>query len=185
MAKKNTKEQDNTELFDKGIDRVSRTIILNGEVNEDLLFNLECGLTLLEGLSNDEINIRLNTPGGSVFAGNSMVDRILSSTCPIHIHAYGEISSMGIFILASGDTRSSSSLTAFLHHEDSYEVDGRHSHNKNYIKFAERQDMVMCKWLSTRTKKDMTFWKKTGVEVDHWFTADQALEYGLIHEIIN
>lgn len=183
MAKK-SKEHDNNELFDRGIDRVSRTIILSGEVDEDFLFNLECGLTLLEGLGKEDINIRLNTPGGCVFLGNSVVDRILSSTCRIHIHAYGEISSMGISILAAGDTRSASPLTSFMHHEDSYLVEGRHSHNKNYIKFAERQDMIMCKWLATRTKMDYNFWKKTGVEADHWFTADEALRYGLIDEII-
>jgi ATP-dependent Clp protease protease subunit len=185
MTKKSKDHDISSELFDRGIDRLSRTIILTGEVDDDFLFNLECGLTLLEGINKEEITIRLNTPGGDVLIGNSVVDRILSSTCPIHIHAYGQIASMGIFILAAGDTRSCSSLTSFMHHEDSYEGEGRHSHNKNYVKFAERQDMIMCKWLATRTKKDYNFWKKTGVDVDHWFICDEALEYGLVDEIIN
>lgn len=186
MARKDELKENNitNELFDRGIDRASRTIILNGEVDSEFLYNLECGITLLESLGYSEITIRLNTVGGDPFIGNACIDRILNSTCPIHIHAYGEISSMGIFILAAGETRSASELTSFMHHEDSYSLDSRHSHNKAYVKAMEVIDLKMCKWLSSRTKKDATFWKKTGVDIDHWFTAEQAKEYGLISEIL-
>jgi ATP-dependent Clp protease protease subunit len=185
MARKNELKDHSitNELFDMGIDRASRTLILNGEVDEDFLYKAECGITLLESLGDSEITIRLKTQGGDIYYGNAVVDRVLNSTCPIHIHAYGEICSMGIFILASGESRSTSELTCFMHHEDSYAFDSRHSHNKNFVKAMEIMDIKMCKWLATRTKKDFNFWKKTGVDVDHWFTAEQALEYGLIDEI--
>jgi len=171
-------------LFDHGVDTHSRTIILNGEVNDDLLYIVDTGLTHLERLSDKSITIRLSTLGGSVYAGNAIIDRILNSICEVNIHAYGEICSMGIFILAAGHHITSGILTILMHHEDSYDSDGRHSHNKNYVKAMEALDIRMCKWLASRTKKDYNFWKKTGVELDHWFSAEQALEYGLIDEVI-
>lgn len=183
MAKKKI-DTSNDILFDHGVDTHSRTIILNGEVNDDLLYIVDIGITHLEKLSSEPINIRLSTCGGSVYAGNAIIDRILTSSCEVHIHAYGEICSMGVFILASGHYRSSGVLTILMHHEDSYNSEGRHSHNKNYVKAMEALDIRMCKWLASRTKKDFNFWKKTGVGVDHWFSADQALEYGLIDEVI-
>ncbi len=185
VSKKVKRDVDTNNLFDYGVDEKSRTILLYGEIDDNPTYMFECAMTLLEGLSKDPINIRLNTIGGSIMVGNSIVDRILSPSCETHIHASGEVASMGVFILASGDYRTASSLTAFMHHEDAYEAEGRHSHNKNYIKFAERQDLIMCQWLATRTNKDAKFWKTTGVELDHWFTVKEALEYGLIHEVVN
>lgn len=183
MAKKKI-DTSNDILFDHGVDTHSRTIILNGEVNDDLLYIVDTGITHLEKLSSEPINIRLSTCGGSVYAGNAIIDRILTSSCEVHIHAYGEICSMGVFILASGNYRSSGILTMFMTHESNYELEGKHSANKGYIKASEMLDNIMCKWLADRTQKDFKFWKSAGVGVDHWFTSETALEYGLIDEII-
>lgn len=186
MTKKVQENLDVTnELFDYGISRRSRTIICSGQVDEDLLHRVESGLTLLEGLGEDIINIRLCTPGGEVDIGNAILDRILSSNCQIYIHAYGQIKSMGIFLLAAGDIRSCSSLTSFMHHGGSYAIEGTSNQNKAYLKYSEIQDSLMHKWLASRTKKDSTFWGNTGADVDHWFTCNEALEYGLVHKIIN
>ena len=56
MARKGELKEHNiiNELFDRGIDRASRTIILNGEVDSEFLYNLECGITLLESLGDSE-----------------------------------------------------------------------------------------------------------------------------------
>ena len=171
-------------LFENGVDEHSRTIIINSEITEELAFHIDVSITHLEKLSNDPINIRLTTGGGSVIDANSIIDRILNSTCEIHIHATGEICSAGIFVLASGHYRTCSFLLMLMHHEPSYDIEGRHSHNKGFIKASEAQDLRMAKWLATRTKKDAAFWLKTGVSTDYYFTPEQALDYGLIDEII-
>lgn len=181
MAKKSN---DVELLFDLGIDEKSRTIILTGEVNDDMLHIVETGFTYLESKSNDPISIRLSSSGGNVAIGLSIIDRIENSDCEVHIHASGEICSMAIIILAAGDFRTCHPLTQFMHHEETYDSPGRHSQNKSFVKFSERFDEMLCKWLSNRTKRDAKFWKTTGVGIDHWFTADQAEEYGLIDEIV-
>lgn len=181
MAKKNA---DLDLLFEYGIDEKSRTITLLGEVDDDMLHIVECGLTLLERQNNEPIHIRLNSGGGEVTAGLSIIDRIQESTCEINIHASGQICSMAVLILAAGDFRTANHLTQFMHHEEVYDNSGRHSQNKGFVKFSERFDDMLCKWLATRTEKDAKFWKTTGVGVDHWFTASEAETYGLIHEVI-
>lgn len=172
-------------LFEYGIDEKSRTITLLGDVDDDMLHIVECGLTHLERLNSDPITIRLNSGGGQVTSGLSIMDRIQESPCEIHIHASGQVCSMAILILAAGDFRTANTLTQFMHHEEVYDSSGRHSQNKGFVKFSDRFDDMLCKWLETRTDKDAKFWKTTGVGVDHWFTAQEALSYGLIHEVIS
>ena len=179
------KKTDSLELLlDFGIDEKTRSISLFGDVNEDMLHDLNVGMSHLEKINNETITIRLSTHGGSVAYGLAIIDRITSSVCETHIHAAGEICSMGIFILASGSVRTASPLTMFMHHETSYDFDDKHSSNKNYVKFNDKLDDRMCRWLAKKTKKDFLFWKKAGVGVDHWFFAEEALDYGLIDEIM-
>jgi ATP-dependent protease ClpP protease subunit len=181
-----SKKTNNLELlFDLGIDEKSKTLIVNGEVNDEMLHLIETGLSYLEKLNGEEITIRLNSSGGDVASGLSIIDRIAKSSCFINIHASGQICSMAILILASGDYRTAHSLTQFMHHEESYDSSGRHSQNKNFIKFSEKFDDMLCQWLETRTKKDSKFWKNTGVALDHWFTSKEALSYGLIDAIVD
>lgn len=188
MAKKNPKIDDTFEhdkLYDFGVDVKSRTIKLIGDIDEDSFYILSCNLTTLENESNQPIKIILKTDGGCIDSGMAIIERIKSSICEIHIHAMGFIASMGILILASGDKRTCSSMTSFMHHESSYCISDRHKNNKSYVKVQENQDIKMCKWLAKQTKKDYKFWKDLGVHVDHYFEADQAFEYGLIDEVLD
>lgn len=184
MAKKQISKESADFLYETGLNLKTRTIVLQGSVDEDMLHSLECGLSTLENAGNDPINIRLSTGGGDVYSGLTMIDRIEKSPCEIRIHAAGEIMSMGIMILAAGDVRTSHSLTVFMHHEENNEVEGRLSQSKTYLKFSDKLDDKLCRWLASRTSKPYTFWKKLGVSQDHYFFADEALEHGLIQEII-
>jgi ATP-dependent protease ClpP protease subunit len=178
-----SKKSENLELLlDFGVDEKSRTIILTGDVDEDMLHNLEIGMCQLEKLADTMIFIRLNTGGGDVSYGLSIIDRILTSKCEVHIHASGEICSMGIPILAAGTVRTASPLTSFMWHESSYKVSDRHANNKNYVKYNEKLDDKICRWMATRTKKDYKFWKALGVKQDYWFFAEEAHDMGLIDE---
>ena len=126
----------------------------------------------------------LNTGGGSITDGKAIIDRILASTCEIHIHAVGRICSMGIYILAAAEVRTSSALTSFMFHESSYDVEGKHSENKSYIKFSDIDEKHLNRWLATRTKKPADFWNKLGVGSDYWFLAEEAKTLGMIVRIV-
>ncbi len=179
MKKKNIKDSVDM-IFETGLDTNSRSIILQGSVDEEMLHSLECSMRVLENLSNDPIHIRLSTGGGDVYQGIAIIDRIEQSPCEVHIHACGEVMSMGILILASGDVRTSNSLTTFMWHEESGEVEGRLSQSKSYIKFSDKLDDRLCRWMGTRTKKPYKFWKDLGKGSDYYFFKEEALEIGLL-----
>lgn len=140
-------------------------------------------MNILENNNKKGITIKLSTWGGRVDIGVSIIQRMLESPNKITVKTYGIISSMGIFILAAGDVRIGSPLTQFMHHEFNSGMSGRHCQMTNQITFDKKYDNEMCKWLASRTKKDYKFWLKIGTGVDHWFFAEDALKYGLIHKI--
>lgn len=178
------KQIESTELLTEfGCDVESRTVVIDGEIEEGSFYNFNVAMTTLENKSSEPITIKLNSGGGDVLEGNAIIGRIVASPCEINIEAYGIIASMAVYILASGDHRSAHELTTFMHHECSYGSDDKHSQNKAYVKHTEAEQTTRNKWLTKRTKKDLKFWQTTGVGVDYYFTPDQALEFGLIHEI--
>jgi ATP-dependent Clp protease protease subunit len=183
MASKKGSEN-NDLLHEVGLDIKSRTIKLVGDIDEDAFYNFSCNMTMLENISNEPINLNLSTGGGEIDYGIAIVERIKTSKCEVHIQAFGFVGSIGIFILASGDKRSATTLTNFLHHEDSYETDKQHKANKAYVKYMENADNIRCRWLAKQTKRDFKFWKDLGVSIDHYFFSEEALTYGLIDEII-
>lgn len=170
------------QIYETGLDTKSRTLLLQGEVDDEMLHNVECSLTILENISKEPINIRLSTGGGNVYAGCAIIDRIENSPCEIHIHAAGEIMSMGILLLAAGDVRTSGELTVFMWHEESDTVEGRLSQSKSYLKFSDKLDDRLCRWMGTRTKKPYKFWKDLGKGQDYYFFKEEAIEIGLINE---
>ena len=174
-------------LIDDRFDIKSRTIIIQdekeGEVDEDMCLKFHKAMTTLESISNEPILIRLNTGGGRCSSAFSMIDRILNSPCKIHIHASGSIMSMGIYILASGNTRSASFMTDFMHHEISNELIGRLSDLQMRVNDDTKFQIKINKFLSSRTNMPFDFWMEEGKKLDHYFDAEKALEYGLISEI--
>ena len=71
-----------------------------------------------------------------------------------------------------------------MFHESSYDVEGKHSENKSYIKFSDIDEKHLNRWLATRTKKPADFWNKLGVGSDYWFLAEEAKTLGLVEEIV-
>jgi ATP-dependent Clp protease protease subunit len=130
------------------------------------------------------IQVHINSGGGNVLEGFQIIDTIRHLEREVMTIAHGQICSMAIPVLASGDKRYASSTTLFMTHEYSNSFD-----NKSVSIIEARMDATL-KWqefyaefMAERTGKTKAFWKKIMKTVDHWFDAEKALEYGLIHEI--
>lgn len=167
------------------IDILRREIVIIGDITTKSSIKLDKQLKVLEATSED-ITIILNTYGGSIQAAFAMADRIRNSMCKINIIGTGVVMSAGLTILVSGTTRRATELTTFMHH-------GLSSANPNYesiatqeneLKSSKELDRVRFKHLAARTKKPYSFWASTGKHTDHVFSAQQALDYGLIEEVI-
>jgi ATP-dependent Clp protease protease subunit len=138
------------------------------------------------GLSVDErkpITLYLNTPGGDVFIGLILAEVIKKSTTPVHITVLALAASMGGVILMAGHKRSAFEFSNVLIHDGSLGLHGSRNKVKDNMKFYDAKDEQLKKFILTNTKITEEKYKEMD-DREWWLTAEEALEQGIIDEII-
>ena len=79
-----------------------RIILLNGEINDSLASSIIAELLYLDSISNDDISIYINSPGGSITSGMAIYDTMNLVNSDISTICVGMAASMGAFLLSSG-----------------------------------------------------------------------------------
>lgn len=162
------------------VDFKNRIIVISGDIDSDTFEIVEAAMTEMESQSRKTITIKINSPGGEVYQALAIVGRIRDSKCKIVTIGYGHMMSAATMILAAGHDRSASKYSFFMHHESSYEVDGKHSEIKNEVAQAEIEDDCWSEWMEELTKKPKKFWKKTGSGVNAYFKPKELVGLGVI-----
>ena len=165
----------------------NRTILLHGEITEDLCYGTARELIALSKRSKEPIYIILNSIGGSVMDGLLIVetiDDIVRQGIEVNIEVRGIALSMGLDILLSGSHRSAGQWSSFLLHEMSETFgDEKLSLAKDRMKHADKMDKMLAERVANRTKMEISKVKYHMERKDFFFFADQALELGFIDEI--
>lgn len=131
------------------------------------------------------IQILLSTYGGNVYDGLSLYDAIKNSKTDVDITCFGKIMSMGIVILLSAKTRKAYRNTTFMIHELTSGVIGKLADMEESIDEAKRINRVLFDIIEKETKITHSWLKEIYNKKKDWFfTAEEALEIGLITEII-
>lgn len=131
------------------------------------------------------IQILLSTYGGNVYDGLSLYDAIKNSKTDVDITCFGKIMSMGIVILLSAKTRKAYRNTTFMIHELTSGVIGKLADMEESIDEAKRINRVIFDIIEKETKISHSWLKEIYNKKKDWFfTAEEALEIGLITEII-
>lgn len=169
--------------FDYKVDFKNRVIKLSGEVNQEMFDMVESAMSELESQSREGVTVRINSPGGETYQALAIIGRFKRSKCMITTEGYGHIMSAATLILAAGDKRKMSEYSFFMHHESSYEVEGRHSDIKREVQQAEREEQHWAQWMEKFTKKPKAFWLEQGTGKNAYFTPGQLLKLGVIDEI--
>jgi ATP-dependent Clp protease protease subunit len=131
------------------------------------------------------IQILLSTYGGNVYDGISLYDAIKNSKTDVDITCFGKIMSIGIIILLSAKTRKAYRNTTFMIHELSSGVIGKLADMEESIDEAKRINRVLFDIIEKETKITHSRLKEIYDKKKDWFfTAEEALEIGLITEII-
>lgn len=92
--------------------------------------------------------------------------------------------SAATLILAAGTRRREmSAYGAFMWHEASYGVEGRHSAIKATAQQVEKEEKFWAEKMAQFTKKDKKFWAEKGVGIDAYFTPEQLIRYGVADEL--
>ena len=163
-----------------------RIIFLNGEINENLSSLIVGQLIFLEADNAEkDIQIYINSPGGSVTAGLAIYDTMNYIRCNVSTNCVGMAASMGAFLLAAGEKgkRFSLPISEMMIHEPLGGAQGQSSDVEIYarrlIKTREKLNLI----LSERTGQPLeTIAKDT--DRDNFMDPDEAKAYGLIDEII-
>ena len=163
-----------------------RIIFLSGPI-DDYTANLVVAQMLFLEMENpdQDINLYINSPGGSVTAGMAIYDTMQYLKCPTATLCIGMAASMGAFLLAAGAKGKRKALpnSEVMIHQPSAGTQGQVTdmqiHVEQFLRIKKRMNEI----LAQRTGNDVeTVTQAT--ERDHFLTAQQALDFGIIDEII-
>ena len=80
-----------------------RIIILSGEINDNLANSVVAQLLYLDSINHDDINLYINSPGGSITSGMAIYDTMNFVKSKVSTICIGMAASMAAFLLSSGE----------------------------------------------------------------------------------
>ena len=167
-----------------------RIIFLGEEVNATSAGLVVAQLLFLESEDPDkEIDLYLNTPGGSITDGMAIVDTMNYIKCPVSTICVGMAASMGSVLLCSGEKgkRFATPNSEILIHQPLIGgggLSGQTTEIKIHADHMVKTREKLNKFLSERTGKPLDVIERD-TERDNYMTAEEALEYGLIDGIMD
>jgi len=164
-----------------------RIVFLGGTVTDDVANLVTAQLLFLE--SEDparEINMYINSPGGSVTAGLAIYDTMQFVKPPVSTLCVGQAASMGSLLLAAGAKGKRYALphSRILIHQVSGGFEGQASDIEIHAREALRLREILNNILAHHTGQNAKKVEKD-TDRDNFMSAAQAVEYGLIDEVIS
>ncbi|GAA0590562.1 MULTISPECIES: ATP-dependent Clp protease proteolytic subunit [Paenochrobactrum] len=163
-----------------------RIIFVNGPVEDGMSMLICAQLLFLEAENpKKEINMYINSPGGVVTSGMAIYDTMQYIHSPVSTLCMGQACSMGSLLLTAGATGKRYALpnARVMVHQPSGGFQGQASdierHAQDIIKMKRRLNEIYVK----HTGRDYETIERT-LDRDHFMTAQEALEFGLIDRVI-
>lgn len=162
-----------------------RIIWVAGGVDDRMSTVVQAQLMFLDNSDKTDITMHIDSPGGSVKSGLSMVDVMQYVTCDIRTVNTGMAASMGSVLLGAGTKgkRSSLKFSKTMLHQTSGGAGGNIQDARiNFIEW-EKTNKILFELLGE-------FCGKTPEQVmedssrDFWLSAEESVEYGIIDEIV-
>jgi ATP-dependent Clp protease protease subunit len=163
-----------------------RIIFLTGEVNDAMASVIVAELLHLESQNPDQdIQLYINSPGGSVTAGMAIYDTMQYIKCDVSTICVGMAASMGAFLLAAGAKGKRMALpnAEIMIHQPSAGTQGQITDMAIHMKRLQTIKDRMNKILSENTGKSLEE-VTAACERDNFMTAEEAKAFGLIDEIV-
>ena len=163
-----------------------RIIFLGEEVNDTSASIVVAQLLYLEAQDPDkDIQMYINSPGGSVTAGMAIYDTMQYIKCDVSTICIGMAASMGAFLLSAGTKGKRYALpnAEIMIHQPSAGTQGQITDMAIHLKRLEIVKERMNRILSENTGKDIQT-VTADCERDNFMTAQEAMEYGLIDQVI-
>ena len=162
-----------------------RIVFIKGGIDRGTADVIVAQLLFLESDSPEkDIYMYINSPGGYITEMYGIYDAMTYIKPEIVTMGYGQCCSAGSFLLAAGTKGKRFALpnSDIMIHEMSGGTSGKFNDMKNDYKKMERLHAKMAEHYVQFTGQDIEKVKKD-MERDHWMSAEDAKEYGLIDEI--
>lgn len=162
-----------------------RIIILNGEIDSKLSSIIVSELLYLDSISQEDIFLYINSPGGSITEGMAIMDTMNYIKSDVKTICLGLAASMAAFLLSCGAKGKRYILpnAEVMIHQPLGGVEGQATEIKIVAERILRLKNKLNKILSENTNKSIDVIERD-TERDHFLTAEEALEYGIVDEIL-
>ena len=183
-SKEKTNDSANEQLMQKFLN--TRQIILSGEVNKERAEKVIRQLLILEADSASKpIYVYIDSPGGDVDAGFAIFDMIRFIKPPVYTIGMGLVASAGALILlaASKNYRLGLPNSHYLIHQPLSGIKGVATDIEIHAKEIEKIRTKINALIAEETGKNAADVAKD-TDRDYWLSADEAVNYGLILQVI-
>ena len=162
-----------------------RIIFITGEIEDAMANTVVAQLLYLEAKdSSKDIDIYINSPGGSVTAGLAIFDTMNFIKCDVKTICVGMAASMGAFLLSSGTKGKRFALPSsdIMIHQPLGGAQGQASDIKIQAEHILKLKKKLNTVLAQNTGKPLEVIEKD-TDRDNYLSAEEALRYGLIDKI--
>ena len=162
-----------------------RIIILTGEIDDNTANIVVAQLLYLDSINNNDISLYINSPGGSITAGMAIYDTMNFIKSDVSTICLGMAASMGAFLLSSGTKGKRYCLpnSEVMIHQPLGGASGQATEIKiaaeHILKIKEKLNNILA---SNTGKEIKTIENDT--ERDNYLSSEEALQYGLIDQIL-
>ena len=163
-----------------------RIIFLGEEIDDDLANSIVAQLLLLDSENSEkDIMLYINSPGGVITAGMAIYDTIKSIRSDVCTICLGEAASMGAFLLSAGTKGKRMALPSarIMIHQPLGGAQGQATDIELEAKEILRMKSMLNGLLSEHTGQPIEKIQED-TERDHYMSAQEAKEYGLIDKVI-
>ena len=164
-----------------------RIIILSEEVNDANAALIVAQLLYLEAQDPDkDIQFYINSPGGAVTAGMAIYDTMQYIKADVSTICIGMAASMAAFLLSAGAKGKRMALpnAEIMIHQPAAGTQGKVTDMaidvERFLRIKKHMNQILAD-NTGRTVEEI----QQDTERDHWFTADEAKEYGLVDQVIH
>lgn len=162
-------------------------VLFVGTGIDDYIANLVIAqLLFLEREEPDtDINLYINSPGGSVSAGLAIYDVMQMISCDVATYCVGMAASMGAILLAGGAEGKRFALphSRVMMHQVAGGYEGTVADAKIRLEEMNRAQDALMKILARHTKQDIEKVSRDS-DRDYWLSAEEAQEYGLVDKVL-
>jgi ATP-dependent Clp protease protease subunit len=162
-----------------------RILWVAGVVNDNMSTIVQAQLMYLDSVEKKDITMHVDSPGGSVKSGLSMVDVMRYINSDVATINTGMAASMGSILLSSGTKgkRSSLNFSKVMIHQVSSGASGHVADNRISQMESEKYNFILFKMLAENSGRDFQY-VLDAARRDKWLNSQEALDFGFIDEVI-